>query len=32
VAVNVDHPDWEPLITAHDQYHRTDGSIPLSAT
>ena len=32
VAVDVDHPDWEPLITAHDQYHRTDGSIPLSAT
>ena len=32
VAVNVDHPDWEPLITAHDQYHRTDGSIPLGAT
>jgi MFS family permease len=32
LAVNVDHPDWEPLITAHDQYHRTDGSIPLNPT
>jgi len=32
VAVDVDHPDWEPLIAAHDQYHRTDGSIPLTAT
>jgi MFS family permease len=29
VAVDVDHPDWEPLIAAHDEYHRTDGSIPL---
>jgi MFS family permease len=30
VAVDVDHPEWEPLIAAHDQYHRTDGSIPLN--
>ena len=30
VAVDVDHPDWEPLIAAHDEYHRTDGSIPLN--
>ena len=30
VAVDVDHPDWEPLIVAHDEYHRTDGSIPLN--
>ena len=29
VAVDVDHPDWEPLIAAHEEYHRTDGSIPL---
>jgi hypothetical protein len=32
VAVDVDHPDWEPLIAAHNEYHRTDGSIPLSGT
>ncbi len=30
VAVDVDHPQWQPLIAAHDEYHRTDGSIPLS--
>jgi MFS family permease len=29
VAVDVDHPEWEPLIAAHEEYHRTDGSIPL---
>ena len=32
VAVDVDHPeDWEPLLAAHDEYHRNDGSIPLSS-
>ncbi|MDF1597486.1 MAG: MFS transporter [Acidimicrobiia bacterium] len=31
VAVDVEHPeDWEPLLAAHDEYHRNDGSIPLS--
>ncbi len=30
VAVDVDHPQWQPLIAAHDEYHRTDGSIPLN--
>lgn len=30
VAVDVEHPDdWEPLIAAHAEYHRVDGSIPL---
>ena len=30
VAVDVDHPeDWEPLIVAHEEYHRVDGSVPL---
>jgi hypothetical protein len=31
VAVDVEHPeDWEPLLAAHEEYHRNDGSIPLS--
>lgn len=31
VAVDVDRPaDWEPLLAAHEEYHRTDGSIPLA--
>ncbi len=31
VAVDVEHPeDWEPLLAAHAEYHRHDGSIPLS--
>jgi MFS family permease len=30
VAIDVDHPeDWEPLMIAHEEYHRTDGSVPL---
>lgn len=30
VAIDIDHPEeWEPLIAAHEEYHRTDGSIPL---
>ncbi len=30
VAIDVEHPeDWEPLLTAHEEYHRTDGSIPI---
>lgn len=30
VAVDVDHPeDWQPLMVAHEEYHRTDGSVPL---
>lgn len=30
VAVDVESPqDWAPLIAAHEEYHRTDGSIPL---
>jgi MFS family permease len=30
VAVDVEHPaEWEQLVTAHEQYHSTDGSIPL---
>jgi MFS family permease len=32
VALDVDDPDWEPLMAAHDEYHRTDGSIPLGET
>ena len=31
VAVDVDDPDdWEPLLAAHEEFHRKDGSIPLS--
>jgi hypothetical protein len=31
VAVDVEHPeDWEELISAHDRYHQSDGSIPLA--
>lgn len=31
VAVDVEDPeDWEPLLAAHGEYHRNDGSIPLS--
>jgi MFS family permease len=30
VAIDVDHPeDWEPLMIAHEEYHRTDGSVQL---
>ncbi len=30
VAIDVDHPeDWEPLMLAHEEYHRTDGSVRL---
>jgi MFS family permease len=30
IAVDVAHPeDWEPLIAAHEEFHRTDGSVPL---
>jgi hypothetical protein len=30
VAVDVDRPaDWERLVSSHEAYHRTDGSIPL---
>jgi MFS family permease len=30
VAVDVDHEEeWEALISAHEHYHATDGSIPL---
>jgi hypothetical protein len=30
VALDVDHPEhWEPLMIAHEEFHRTDGSIPL---
>jgi hypothetical protein len=30
VAIDVDHPDeWEPLMIAHQEFHLTDGSVPL---
>jgi hypothetical protein len=30
IAVDVAHPeDWEPLLAAHEEFHRTDGSVPL---
>ncbi len=30
VAVDVEHPEeWEPLLAAHEEFHRTDGSIPI---
>lgn len=30
VAIDVEHPeDWEPLLTAHEEFHQVDGSIPL---
>ena len=32
VAVDVEDPeDWEPLLAAHEEFHRNDGSIPLSS-
>ncbi len=31
IAVDVLHPeDWEPLMAAHEEFHRTDGSIPIT--
>ena len=31
VAIDVDDPDdWEPLLASHEEFHRKDGSIPLS--
>jgi MFS family permease len=31
IAVDVENPDnWEQLLDAHTEYHRSDGSIPLS--
>ncbi len=33
VAIDVDHPeDWGPLLAAHEEFHRTDGSIPLDGS
>jgi len=30
VAIDVEHPEeWEPLIAAHEEFHASDGSIPL---
>jgi MFS family permease len=30
IAIDVaDEGDWEPLMLAHDEFHRTEGSIPL---
>jgi hypothetical protein len=30
IAVDVERPDaWEPLLAAHADFHRTDGSIPI---
>lgn len=30
IAIEVEHPrDWLPLMTAHEEFHRTDGSVPL---
>lgn len=31
VAIDIEHPkDWDVLVAAHEEYHRTDGSIPLN--
>lgn len=31
IAVDVEHPEnWDELMDSHEQYHRHDGSIPLS--
>jgi hypothetical protein len=30
VAVDVENPpDWGELVSVHEEYHRTDGSIPI---
>lgn len=30
IAVDVQHPDeWEPLRSAHEEFHRREGSVPL---